>query len=80
MSFWKKGDKKALKARKANGTDHALPAFTVETEEEAKALFVRFGRLGYDRIYRWADFGGTLEALDEATETMKEFYIKEFAR
>ncbi len=37
---------------------------------------MRFGWLGLDGVYRWNDFGGTLEDLDKASEVLKKWYLK----
>lgn len=52
---------------------HALPVFSVDTEEEAKAIMVRFCRLQYDGRYTWTDFGGTLEELEGVARRMQSF-------
>lgn len=60
----------------------ALPVFSVDTEEQAEAIQIRFGRLQYVEHpampgrpwYRWTDFDGKLESLDRVTETLRHFY------
>lgn len=52
----------------------ALPVFSVDTVEEAKAIQVRFCRLSYDGRYMWTDFPvGKVEALDAVTKTLEKF-------
>lgn len=57
FTFRVKGTKPERKYRMA------LPAYSVDTEEEAKHLQVLFCRYSYDRRYMWANFGETLEDL-----------------
>lgn len=60
----------------------ALPVFTVDTEEQARDIQIRFGRRQYDNHpllpgqpwYRWTDFPGTLEALDDVSDRCDIWY------
>jgi hypothetical protein len=60
----------------------ALPVFTVDTVDQAKAVQARFGRLQYGEHpqqpglpwYRWTDFGGEVEDLDGVSDAIREFY------
>ena len=65
--------------RKKEGTGHALPAFSVNTEQEVKDIFVRFGRLGYDGVYRWTDFDGDFESLEKVGKIMAKHYTEVMA-
>jgi hypothetical protein len=75
MSFWKKG-KRAVAMKRKQGAEMALPVFSVDTEEQARALFTRFGRLertGSGR-HRFTDFSGEVEDLAQVTRLMRDFY------
>ncbi len=64
----------------------ALPAFSVDTVEEAEQLQIRFCRRQYGSHpdakpdtgtidwYRFNDFDGTLEGLERASVMLEEFY------
>lgn len=49
---------------------NALPVYSTDTREEADAVVVRHCRLGYDGIYIWPEFGGTLAHLASVGEQM----------
>src|SRR5258706_5281352 len=59
----------------------ALPVFSVDTEEQARAVQVRFGRRQYGEHpdlpgrpwYRWTDFDGDVEKLDDVSRAICEF-------
>lgn len=60
----------------------ALPVFSVDTVQQAESIQVHFCNLQYVEHpqmpgkpwYRWTAFPGTLEALDDVTSKMREFY------
>lgn len=61
-------------------TAKALPAFSVDTKEEAKDLQVLFCRYSYDGRYVWTGFDRTLDGLDKAAEQMAEVYPRKLSR
>lgn len=60
----------------------ALPVFTVDTEDEARALQVRFGRCQYGEHpqlpgrpwYRWTNFTGNADDLDAVADQCRAWY------
>src|SRR5689334_521905 len=60
----------------------ALPVFSVDTVEQARAVQVRFGRLQYGEHpqlpgrpwYRWTDFSGDVAQLDGVSNAIRTFY------
>lgn len=70
MTFWKKGknSKKPMPS--------ALPVFSVDTEEEAKAVQTRFCKLSYDgKRMVWNNFPvHDYEYLGTVSDQMREFY------
>ncbi len=55
--------------------DGFLPLFSTNTNEEAQALRTRYCRKERDSgLYRLNDFGGELEDLADATETLRVTY------
>ena len=65
----------------------ALPVFTVDTEAQAEAIQIRFGRLQYvehpqmpgQPWYRWTDFSGDAEDLGNISDTLRHWYKTEAA-
>lgn len=56
LKWWHRGANPRL--------EEALPIFSVHTEEQARDLFVRFGRKAYDSdTYIWTGFNGSVESL-----------------
>lgn len=66
----------------------ALPVYSVATEAQAQAVQVRFGRRQYgehDRLpgqpwYRWTDFSGDVDALDDVSKAIHAFYTAHLAQ
>ena len=57
--------------------DGFLPLFSTDTSEEAQALRTRHCRKERDsNLYRLNDFGGELEDLENATETLRMTYAR----
>lgn len=60
----------------------ALPVFSVNHEDQARQLQLRFGRLQYEEHpkmpgrpwYRWTDFPGTIIALDDVSDRCDIWY------
>lgn len=60
----------------------ALPVFSVQTEQEARALQTRFGRVQYgehplipgETWYVWTDFSGELEDLGAVSDACRAWY------
>lgn len=60
----------------------ALPVFSVDSEDQAHQIQVRFGRKQYidhpelpgKPWYKWTDFDGNLDSLDAISESCREFY------
>lgn len=53
---------------------NALPVITVDTEEEADKILVRFCKRTYDnKSYRLVEFDGTLEAMEYWGEVFQAF-------
>lgn len=67
MSFRRKGTRNT-------GHPRSLPAFSVDTEADAKALLVLHGSLAYDGRYLFTGFGGELDDLNAAAEKMAASY------
>ena len=55
---------------------HALPAFSCDTEEEAKSLVILRCKLGYQGRYIWPNFGGELDDLAKVSEILASDYVK----
>lgn len=63
----------------------ALPVFTVDNEEQAQAVQIRFGRLQWHEHpqmpgkawYRWTDFSGNADDLDAISDKLRAFYETE---
>jgi len=53
----------------------ALPAYSVDTLEEAESLQLLLCKQGYDGTYLWPDFGGELESLYAAGEILKRYHL-----
>lgn len=66
----------------------ALPVYSVDTEAQAKAVQVRFGRRQYGEHdllpgqpwYRWTDFSGDVDALDDVSRAIHVFYHAHLAQ
>jgi hypothetical protein len=70
----------------------ALPVFSVNHEDQARQLQLRFGRLQYEEHpkmpgrpwYRWTDFPGTILALDDVSDRCdiwyRDFILKQETR
>lgn len=71
MSFWKRDTRVEERGEERD----ALPIMSVNTEDEAKSLLVTYGKLGYDGIYLWPNFKGTVEAMKAAGFVFEEAYL-----
>jgi hypothetical protein len=62
---------------KTKAMRRALPVYSVDTVEEAKAMRTRFCRLGYDGRHLWTDFPvGDVDALDNVSAALDAAYRK----
>ena len=66
----------SLKGKVNKKYPKAIPIATVEGEKNAHMLQVHFCYYSLDHRYMWPKFKGTLEHLDEVSETVKTEYEK----